>query len=61
MWYSGFFMAEKTYHVIVFATLHSGSRNNALTSYRGKKTVKGAREQKNFFLINNLGLESKTV
>jgi hypothetical protein len=60
-WYMGFFMAEKAYHVIAFATLHSGSRNKALTSHRGEKTVKGAREQKNFFLVDNSGLERKTV
>jgi hypothetical protein len=46
MWYSGFFMAEKAYHVIAFATLHSGSYNKALTSHRGEKTVKGAHERK---------------
>jgi hypothetical protein len=60
-WYVGFFMTEKAYHVIAFATLHSGSRNKALTSHRGEKTVKGAREQKIFLLVNNLVLERKTV
>jgi hypothetical protein len=54
-------MAEKAYHVIAFATFHAGSRNKALTSHRGQKTVKGAHERKNLFLVDNLGLERKTV